>query len=341
MIIQSPGPAVDLEQDNTYLPEVWSLYAIGVIFILVRVAVRLRTVGVRGFHGDDYLVFLCLAFYTVNAVIVQITYYTGGNIDVTPEETVALTNNDVAILEYGSKLEFASWYTYPAVIWVLKLQLLFFYSRLTLGVFQTKTIRALFCVVGVTWAALILSVSLTCRPFHWNWQIRPLPGPSCTFRPQNFLILVVLNVVSDVAILIVPVPILWSLRVSPLRKVGVSILLCSGLFVISTAIVRAVQTLGGAPSIININRWGFRETAVGILAVTAPVLAPLFTKDFWKRGPYHRYRSKPDHRPPVLDDSGLSGSASGGQSVQHYRQRNREGPDEDREKGDFGDAPRV
>jgi NAD/NADP transhydrogenase alpha subunit len=62
----------------------------------------------------------CLAFYTVNAVIVQITYYTGGNIDVTPEETVALTNNDVAILEYGSKLEFASWYTYPAVICELR-----------------------------------------------------------------------------------------------------------------------------------------------------------------------------------------------------------------------------
>jgi rhodopsin domain-containing protein len=228
--------------------------------------------------------------------------------------------------------------TFPGV---LKLQLLFFYSRLTLGVFQTKTIRALFCIVGVTWAALILSVSLTCRPFHWNWQIRPLPGPRCTFRPQNFLILVVLNVVSDVAILVVPVPILWSLRVSPLRKIGVSILLCSGLFVISTAIVRAVQTLGGAPSIININRWGFRETAVGILAVTAPVLAPLFTNDFWKRGPYHRYRSKPHHRPPVLDDSGLSGSASGGQSVQHYRQQNRGEPNEDREKGIFGDAPRV
>ncbi|KAH6690273.1 hypothetical protein F5X68DRAFT_68579 [Plectosphaerella plurivora] len=309
MAIQSPGPAVELETDSTYLPEVWSLYAIGVIVILVRIAVRLRTVGVRGFHGDDYLVFFCLAFYTANAVIVQVTYYTGANIDVTPEETLAITDTDEAILEYGSKLEFASWYTYPAVIWVLKLQLLFFYSRITLGVFQTKTIKALFGIIGITWAALILSVSLTCRPFHWNWQIRPLPGPTCTFRPQNFLILVVLNVVSDVAVLIVPVPILWNLRVHLLRKLGVALLLCSGLFVISTAIVRAVQTLGGAPSIININRWGFRETAVGILAVTAPVLAPLFTPEFWKRGPYHRHRPKPDHRPPVLDGSGQSESA--------------------------------
>lgn len=192
---------------------------------------------------------------------------------------------------------------------VLKFQLLFFYSRLTLGVFKTKTIRALFVVVGITWTVLILSVSLTCRPYHWNWQIRPLPGPECTFRPQNFWILVVLNVVSDVAILAVPVPILWNLRVSPLRKLGVTALLCSGLFVISTAIVRAVQTLTGVPSVINVNRWGFRETAVGIVAVTAPVLAPLFTREFWHSGPYHRHRAKPAHRPPVLGDSGLSGTA--------------------------------
>ncbi|KAH6976680.1 hypothetical protein EDB80DRAFT_593995, partial [Ilyonectria destructans] len=66
--------------------------------------------------------------------------------------------------------------------------------------------------------------------------------------------LVVLNVVSDAVILSVPVPILWNLRISPLRKLAVIVLLCSGLLVISTAIMRAVQTLGGTPSVININR---------------------------------------------------------------------------------------
>jgi hypothetical protein len=32
-----------------------SWYGIGVFFIFLRYAVRLRTVGIRGFHGDDYL----------------------------------------------------------------------------------------------------------------------------------------------------------------------------------------------------------------------------------------------------------------------------------------------
>lgn len=121
-----------------------------------------------------------------------------------------------------------------------------------------------------------------------NWRIRPLPGPECTFRPQNFWMLLWLNVLTDAALLSIPVPILWHLRVSLRRKIGVGILLSSGIFVISTAIVRAVTTLGGAPSVININRWGFRETAVGLITVTLPVLSPLFTRAFWRRGPYIR-----------------------------------------------------
>lgn len=60
----------------------------------------------------------------------------------------------------------------------------------------------------------------------------------------------------------------------------------SGLFMISTAVIRAARTLNGTPSVININRWGFRETTVGAIAANAPVLAPFFTRAFWRRGAY-------------------------------------------------------
>ncbi|CCF36880.1 hypothetical protein CH063_08344 [Colletotrichum higginsianum] len=113
-------------------------------------------------------------------------------------------------------------------------------------------------------------------------------SPECTFRPQNFWVLLWLNILTDAALLTIPIPILWHLRVSLKRKIGVAILLSSGVFVISTAVVRAVTTLGGSPSIININRWGFRETAVGLITVTLPVLSPLATRAFWRRGPYIR-----------------------------------------------------
>ncbi|GKT60087.1 cation diffusion facilitator 1 protein [Colletotrichum tofieldiae] len=147
---------------------------------------------------------------------------------------------------------------------------------------------ALFWLCGLSYIALCMTVTLSCTPFSDNWRIRPLPGPECTFRPQNFWILLWLNILTDAALLSIPVPILWHLRVSLKRKIGVGILLSSGIFVISTAIVRAITTLGGSPSVININRWGFREIAVGLITVTLPVLSPLATRAFWRRGPYIR-----------------------------------------------------
>lgn len=250
--------------------------------------------------------------YTINIVIVQITYYSGGNIDVTAEQAATLPQSDIDTLRYGSQLEFVSWYTYPGTICrtifpevsdgtdfigTLKFMVLFFYRRLTLGILRTKTIKFLFWFCGASWIALILTVSLSCRPFSDNWRIDPLPDIQCTFRPQNFWVLVVLNVITDLALMSIPIPILWHLRVSKRRKLAVSILLLSGLFVVSTAVVRAVMTITGAPSVININRWGFREICVGLCAVSAPILCPLTTRGFWRKGAYQRRDLRDRWRP--------------------------------------------
>ncbi|KAH6675613.1 hypothetical protein B0J14DRAFT_368253 [Halenospora varia] len=305
------SPHVHLETNSTYLPEVWTWFVIGVVVICLRWGVRIRTVGFRGFEGDDYISLIFLGLWTLNAAIVQITYYTGGAIDITPDQVSLLSDSDVSILEYGTKMEFISWYSYPGVIWTLKFKVLFFYRRLKSTMWwNDKTIVALFWATFISWAILVLSISVTCRPFSANWQIRPLPGSESTFRAQNFWILVFLNVLTDFAILSVPLPILWHLRASRLRKMGISLLLTSGVFMIGTAIVRAVATIVAKPSVININRWGFRETGVGMLAVNAPILVPFFTRAFWRKGAY---------RPYLRPDPGLY------VAIQRPRQRNEPG----------------
>ncbi|GJC96274.1 hypothetical protein ColKHC_05100 [Colletotrichum higginsianum] len=210
-------------------------------------------------------------------------YYAGGNINVKPQQVDSLSDEDVRILEMGSKMEFVTWYTYPSFVWVLKFSILFFYQRLTKGLIRDRTLKFLFLVCGLTWVALIATVSSTCWPFHDNWTVRPLPGEHCIFRAQNFYALAVLNVITDVFILTIPAPMLWHLRLPLWKRVGVTCLLCGGLFVISAAIIRAALTLTAAPSVLTINIWGYRETVVALLAVTAPVLSPLFRPRFWKR----------------------------------------------------------
>jgi hypothetical protein len=77
---------------------------------------------------------------------------------------------------------------------------------------------------------------------------------------------------------------LWRLQIRISKKFAIGALLCSGLFIIAAAIIRAVLTLGATPSGLNINRWGVRETFVGIIAVNSPILRPMFNRSFWFNG---------------------------------------------------------
>ncbi|KAG8157988.1 hypothetical protein KVR01_012260 [Diaporthe batatas] len=286
MVPPHPSSAVKLETNGGYVPEIWTWYALGILILILRHVVRLRTVGIQGYQGDDYLSIISMGLYTVDTTMGYFAYYTGGNIDVTADEVTSLSDADVRILEMGSKMEFVTWYTYPGFVWVLKFCILFFYRRLTLGLIKERTLKFLFVFCGVTWAALIIAVSSTCRPFRNNWTIRPLPGEECIFRAQNFKALAALNISTDMAILTIPAPMIWQLRIPLWKRIGVTLLLCGGLFVISAAIIRAALTLTGTPSVLNINLWGYRETVIALLAVTAPVLSPMFRPGFWTRGVY-------------------------------------------------------
>ena len=179
--------------------------------------------------------------------------------------------------------------------------LLFFYGRLTMGTFQSRLVRWCYWMCGVTYIAVFLTITFGCHPYVYrsstkhiyahpliaystamNWQVRPLPPRACTFKPQNFYVGAILNVTTDVIILAIPLPMLWGLQIKLSKKIAIGLLICSGTFVIAAAIIRAALTLGNAPSGLNINRWGVRETIVGIITVNLPILRPMFRRSFWR-----------------------------------------------------------
>ncbi|KAK6066309.1 hypothetical protein SCUP234_11103 [Seiridium cupressi] len=298
--MESPSSVVDLPHDDSYVPECLAWYSIGTLVILLRFITRLRIVGLAGFRGDDYLAILYLLLYTACIVIVYVTYYTGASLNVDPTKVHLLTDNDIRILTrpQPSALTWDRATADHFLPGTLKFSVLYFYNRITLGVLRRKTVSFLWWFCSATYLIVGLTALCSCWPVRLNWQVTPLPRKNCTYRPQNFLILAVFNVMSDAALMSIPLPILQHLRVSRRRKLGVSILLSSGIFVISTAIVRVVLTLTGEPTVITINLWGFRELGVGLIAVTAPIIYPMFTPEFWRPGRYVR-----DNRRPVLQPS--------------------------------------
>ncbi|KAK4499409.1 hypothetical protein PRZ48_009923 [Zasmidium cellare] len=305
------GSSTQVYHDASYLEEVWALFGVGVVILIIRFLVRLRTVGFRQFQGDDYMSFVVLGCYTADAVTVTLVYLEGSNVDYIGQEARLATFNKAQINDviYGSKMELVAWYTYTGLIWGLKGCMLFFYNRITFGLTQQKIVKALAVVSFITYIAMFLTISLSCSPIRLNWQVQPLPPAHCTLRSQNFIVCTTLNCLTDAALLCVPLPLLWKLRIPVRKRITLSILLGSGIFVITAAIVRIVMTLGSHPSALTINRWGVRETIAAIAAVNAPIMKPMFKKSFWNRE--YRLRAEERNR---RQSSNNSGNGSSGKS---------------------------
>ncbi|KAK4549756.1 hypothetical protein LTR36_005057 [Oleoguttula mirabilis] len=267
--------------DPQYFGEVWGLYAVGIIVLLARICVRLRTVGVRKFQGDDYLILFVIFCYTADAVLCTLTYQYGTNVDYTAAQLAQFNDAEIQNIIFGSKMELLAWYSYTALVWTLKACMICFYNRLTFGLDVNFYIKSLSLACAVTYVATFLTVTLACLPYSRNWQISPYPPVRCTIRAQNLYVTTCLNVVTDAAMLAIPLPILWHLRVPLTRKLALAAMLCSGVFVITAAIVRLVESLNAHPSALNENRWGLRETLAGVIAINIPILRPLFSKAFW------------------------------------------------------------
>ncbi|KAB8234383.1 uncharacterized protein BDW43DRAFT_274032 [Aspergillus alliaceus] len=270
--------------DKSFLPEQWAEFGFGVLIIFVRMGVRIRTVGLRGFQGDDYFAFLAIALLTMDGVTVHLSYVLGTNLEIPHALHNQLTPEQYSSVVAGSKAELAAWYSYTALIWVMKAKMLFLYKRLTLGLWQSRVIKWLAILCGITYLAVFLTVTFGCFPISNNWRVYPPPSKQCGLKIQNVIVTCVLNVSTDFALLFIPIPLLWRVKTSFSRKLVIAVFLSSGIFVITASIIRTSLTLVAEPSSITVNRWGIRETFVGVATVNLPILRPLFTKRFWRPG---------------------------------------------------------
>ncbi|KAF2153620.1 hypothetical protein K461DRAFT_292343 [Myriangium duriaei CBS 260.36] len=275
-----------------YLTETWILTGIAVLIILLRCGVRIRTVGFRRFGGDDYLTIGQICFTIMDAATVTVAFKKGQNVDLSESMISQLTEADIKRLTWGSKVELSAWYSYITLIWCLKFTLLFFYRRLTLGSTNAKLVKYLFWLIGSTYIAMFCIVTFGCWPYEKNWQVSPMAPWKCSFRPQNLKGTAVLNTTTDAALMVVPVLLIWQLKVPIKQKLVIALFLSSGLAVIAAAIVRAQLSLGTTPTAANINSWGVRETFIAVFTVNVPILRPVLNRSFWSWGPYNPTASR-------------------------------------------------
>jgi hypothetical protein len=100
-------------------------------------------------------------------------------------------------------------------------------------------------IIMATFTVVILTIYLSCRPFHHYWQINPDPGNVCQAAISKPIIWVsfVSNVSTDILLLLIPISMLWRSSLKPLKKIAATLVLSAGVLIVICAILKSIYII--------------------------------------------------------------------------------------------------
>jgi hypothetical protein len=111
---------------------------------------------------------------------------------------------------------------------LIKLSLLLFYLQLAVDIkFRLVVFTLLWVVISYSIASVIVVV-FSCNPVSKSWD-PTIEGGECVNLPVFYIANLSLNSATDIAVVLLPVPLLWGLRMPVRHKVAVSGVFMTGL----------------------------------------------------------------------------------------------------------------
>ncbi|CCT75720.1 related to integral membrane protein PTH11 [Fusarium fujikuroi IMI 58289] len=318
---------------DSFAAEAFTLLSIGISVIGLRTFARIRQVGVRNFEADDYLMLLAIIPYTIETALaytVGAKFHGLTNSGMTDEERKALSphSEEFTWRVGGSKIQIAGWIMYGSCLWVIKSALCAFYFRLTAGLTGYKTrIYIGFGFIASTYIAIICCILFSCRPFNRFWQIYPDPGNFChpAISRLYIFIIVSLNILTDVYLLAIPIPMLWGARIPKVKKYGLVVLFSGAVFVMVAGLLRCILILKNPKSgPIEGASWAVRESFVAVVTANLPStwgwmrqkLKPIFGSLLSSNNVSSKYKGGPEPGSIMLaDGNGSNWKRSNGRSI--------------------------
>ncbi|KAI0385210.1 hypothetical protein F5Y04DRAFT_247167 [Hypomontagnella monticulosa] len=256
-------------------------YALGMAIFLTRLFTRVMLVGFRGLHWDDLFTVIAIAFWTTDLVILHYIGVYGSSVGQTYESAQLLSDAKVESLRIGDKLTFASWNCYICLIWSMKAVVLFYYDRLTMNLWQGQLAKYIKWATLTTFIVAILFQYTLCTPIQLAWQVKPYPGDKCVFRGENYILYPILSILSDLGIMAIPLPLLFQVKIPLTKKLILTVLFGSGIFIIIATLLRTVYSLRSILDLLVATQWATREYLISAFVVSAPAIKPIFSRRLW------------------------------------------------------------
>ncbi|KAI3393495.1 hypothetical protein diail_4216 [Diaporthe ilicicola] len=174
-------------------------------------------------------------------------------------------------------------------------------------------------IIGLQAGWLLMTVLigfLICRPVQKNWD--PTAEGTCGNQIAGYTAVSVVNVIVDVLILLLPLPMVYRLQTKPGYKVGLFAIFSIGMVTIAFSAVR-LRSLNSIDfddfsyTVIPVMTWTTAEAGVAILVASSALLRPVFDKLF------HRILSLSSEKTPGPSDASVPYMSS--QSRMNGKQR--------------------
>ncbi|KAI7786484.1 hypothetical protein LA080_003728 [Diaporthe eres] len=260
--------------DDTLVPSIHIANGICVAAATISVILRYlarRSLG-TSLGRDDYCLFIAYVLYVAFAASLGTAtrYGEGRHVNlVTDFRTYAIVN----LLQ-------ASFYVFGMAF--VKCSILFLYHR----IFPGKTFRNVLLVAGAivfSWAmAAFFPSIMSCYPVEKAWD-SSIPG-RCIDYGIVTLVIGILNVIMDFAMLSLPMPLLWKLRMSTRRKAYLSGIFAVGCIACVVSIARLFYAKEASMSSSRVLTSSGQETSIydpsWIVACCAITYRPLIERVF-------------------------------------------------------------
>lgn len=152
--------------------------------------------------------------------------------------------------------------------------MLLLYRRILDGLPQPHRIMNFYWgFLAVTYVAAQSVTFVECRPVYLYWQVVPPPG-KCSQALVQLTVFVTLNIVTDVLLIILPMPWLIRMNISLKRRLSLIGLFSVGFLLVAIAIAR-LPIYRNATSQVERNTWGSVEEFSAAFVANVPTLFAL------------------------------------------------------------------
>ncbi|KAF2970620.1 hypothetical protein GQX73_g2977 [Xylaria multiplex] len=251
-----------------------SLLILSTISFVLRIWARFAT-GAR-LWWDDYWMFWVMAVCIAASIFdfLGLVYGSGIHEADLPHDTVTMF----------MRLLWVYMLIWATGVFSVKIGILLFYWRVfqRTASFRNGAIVVCFISTGI-FLSNFFTFTFQCFPVRKFWE--PDTKGTCINQNAFYLASAIINVFGDIAVLSLPLPIIWGLQASRSRKWSLSFLFLLGAFVVVASIFRIVAVTQIDPhdfSFTNVGGglWSTVEVEVGFICANLPAVRPLLFKWF-------------------------------------------------------------